>query len=383
MPNKIEATLEKSINLAFVILTSLIILTYFISLALGLNLLFFTSDGIEVSNSILDGIPAGFFIFFYFYIPTELTLGSFFLALILVYIICFFLAWKLRVSFHQEVKNAITKPIENASDNFLILMPTISSMLLLVVVAIQSVQEIQGIDTGFIEFPNAFEALYDLAYSPILEEVSYRISPLGFVLLIIVYSKTIGKGYLPPFTTCLLCFLHPDKAKEKAGIDTVNDKGLVRGISLPEWITLISICCIFGLNHYLMGGGWGIGKITSAFVAGLVFGLAYLKYGFHAPILLHWFFNFYTYSYELAAETYHGLFEILLELVIIAMIIIGSYGWLKLFVRFFSNFSSRTINLTGIKESRYILLPYLQTWTFIISKPLIRLIDFKRLSSDG
>jgi len=378
MSQKIEYVFRRSLNLSFVSLTSLIILTYFISLILGLALFFFTDEGYEVSKSILDGIPASFLIFFNFYIPLEINLGHFFLSLIIFYIVCFALAWNLRVKFHQEVKNLIKKSIEIPLNNFLLIMPVISSMLLIIVVAVQSIQEIQGIETGFIEFSDSFMALYELAYSPILEEISYRITPLGLVVLIGVFAKIKSEGRLPSLTTSILCFLFPDKAKEKAGFDTIQDKGLIKGISFSEWVTLILICSLFGLNHYLAGGGWGIGKITSAFVAGLAFGLIYLKYGFFAPILLHWFFNFYTYSYELAAEIYSGLFDHFLNAVIFLIIIIGSYGWLILVVRFFSEFSDRNIGSPSIKRRRYIFLPYLIAPIFTISNQINKSLGFLR-----
>lgn len=378
MSQKIEYVFRRSLNLSFVSLTSLIILTYFISLILGLALFFFTDEGYKVSKSILDGIPASFLIFFNFYIPLEINLGHFFLLLIIFYIACFALAWNLRVKFHQEVKNLIKKPIEIPLNNFLLIMPVISSMLLLIVVAVQSIQEIQGIETGFIEFSDSFMALYELAYSPILEEISYRIAPLGLVVLIGVFAKMKSEGRLPSLTTDVLCFLYPDKAKEKAGLDTIQDKGLIKGISFSEWVTLILICSLFGLNHFLAGGGWGIGKITSAFVAGLAFGLIYLKYGFFAPILLHWFFNFYTYSYELAAEIYNGLFDHFLNMVIFLIIIIGSYGWLILVVRFFSEFSDRNMGSPSIKRRRYIFLPYLIVLIFTISNQINKALGFLR-----
>jgi hypothetical protein len=382
MFQKINYVFRRSVNLSFVSLTSLIILTYFISLVLGLTLFFFTDEGNEVSKSILDGIPASFLIFFNFYIPVEINLGHFFLLLIIFYIVCFALAWNLRVKFHQEVKNLIKKPIEIPLNNFLLIIPVISSMLLIIVVAVQSIQEIQGIETGFIEFPDSFMALYELAYSPILEEISYRITPLGLVVLIGVFAKIKSEGRLPALTTGILCFLFPDKAKEKAGLDTIQDKGFVKGISFSEWVTLILICSLFGLNHYLAGGGWGIGKITSAFVAGLAFGLIYLEYGFFAPILLHWFFNFYIYSYELAAEIYNGLFDHFLNMVIFLIIIMGSFGWLILVVRFFSEFSDRNMDSPSIKRRKYIFLAralsYLIALIFMISNQINKSLGFLR-----
>ncbi|MHA1199528.1 MAG: CPBP family intramembrane glutamic endopeptidase [Candidatus Heimdallarchaeaceae archaeon] len=55
-------------------------------------------------------------------------------------------------------------------------------------------------------------------------------------------------------------------------------------------IFLVFSSLAFGYVHY--ANGWGAWKIFQAGVAGLVFGYAYIKYGFHAAIFLHAANNF-------------------------------------------------------------------------------------------
>ena len=83
------------------------------------------------------------------------------------------------------------------------------------------------------------------------------------------------------------------------------------------------------MAHYLSGGGWEIGKATSASAVGIVMGLTYLLYGVQAPILLHWFFNYYTYALSFASELYATVFitYILADLV---TIVLGIFGWLTI-----------------------------------------------------
>ncbi len=347
MSKKIDKILRRSVKLLFLILTFLAIFVYFLSLPIGLNLLLFTNEGSEVSNSDLDSIPVNFLIYLSFNVPVNINVGTFFIILITFYSFCFAIAWSLRISLHSIIREGFSKPIKNVLNNFLLTMPMISSTLMVTIVVIQSLQESYGIETGSISFSNPFEGLFQLTYSPILEEVAYRISPLGFILLIVVLTRFGRKGYLPSLTTCVLCFLYPDKAKKDANMDTVHDSGFLRGISLPEWTTILITCSIFGLNHYLPGGGWGIGKISSAFLAGFVFGLAYLYYGIHAPILLHWSFNYYMYAYDLFSNTYRGIFEYLPIVIIYLVAILGAFGFLTIISTFFNRFLTKSI---GVKE---------------------------------
>jgi len=93
------------------------------------------------------------------------------------------------------------------------------------------------------------------------------------------------------------------------------------------------------LAHYLTGGGWEIGKITSASVVGLAMGLTYLLYGVQAPILLHWFFNYYLWFFdpsELGGLQFVSKLNpnlppvfALTELIII---ILGILGWLAVII---------------------------------------------------
>jgi hypothetical protein len=86
------------------------------------------------------------------------------------------------------------------------------------------------------------------------------------------------------------------------GLNTIRSNGFRYGISRFEWLLLGVSSAAFGAVHFLAGGGWQIGKISTAFMSGMVLGITYLMYGAYAPVLLHWFFNVYLGSFNLAAE---------------------------------------------------------------------------------
>jgi hypothetical protein len=219
-------------------------------------------------------------------------------------------------------------------NNWLFAMPVITSMMLVAVIAIHIFQESQGIQTGDIPLPsNRFESLFELSYAAVIEEIGFRITPIGSFLIIYVFLarkknevKLSLRQRLKLFFTAAM---FPEEAKKIAGIKTINDFGVRGGISLGEWAMILLTSIIFGLAHYLSGGGWEIGKATSASAVGLAMGLTYLMYGVQAPILLHWFFNYYTYALSFASELYAIVF-IPYILADVITIVLGILGWLAI-----------------------------------------------------
>jgi hypothetical protein len=109
----------------------------------------------------------------------------------------------------------------------------------------------------------------------------------------------------------LLGIASPESAKSKIGYKTVTADGFFRGITPLEWILILVTAFAFGSAHYLLGGGWQIGKVSTAFLAGLVFGVAYVSYGAYANILMHWFFNYYFTILDMADSAYGGAYHAL------------------------------------------------------------------------
>jgi hypothetical protein len=124
----------------------------------------------------------------------------------------------------------------------------------------------------------------------------------------------------------LVALLYPKEAKRMVGLRSVSADGF-GGISVAEWIMVLGTSFVFGLAHLLSGVGWDVGKVSSTFLVGFVFGVTYLIYGFQAPILLHWYFNYYFYTFRLASELYSNTFS-LEVLISFLTIVVGSLGLL-------------------------------------------------------
>ena len=162
--------------------------------------------------------------------------------------------------------------------------------------------------------------LYTLTYSPILEEVMFRISTLGLLVsLRVLWSGTWTIRLVP------LSFLSPERAKAMAGLPRISEKGW-RGLHWTEWLLLAITSLVFGLAHLLAGGGWQVGKVVTATISGLALGISFLTYGAYAPILLHWFFNFYFETFVLGADLLHGAFQTIGEIVSLVTLTLGILG---------------------------------------------------------
>jgi hypothetical protein len=147
-----------------------------------------------------------------------------------------------------------------------------------------------------------------------------------------------------------MAMLSPERAKSELGCRTVSEHGFLHGIGPLEWILILATSVAFGLAHYLSGGGWEAGKVSTAFLAGFVFALMFVAYGAYATILLHWFFDYYFTVVNMAETTYGGLFHIFSTVVDVTNII-GGYTVLFVLlliwaVKFGDYMSKRAVGLS-------------------------------------
>jgi hypothetical protein len=314
----------------FLIITVLItVFLYLLAIVLGPTLFYFTPQGLNTSMLHLQALPVWFFNITTF-IPIGLDVGVIFFGLWIVFAVSFVAAWKLRENFHRVIRESIARPIEKLFSNCLFAMPIINSITLIAVVAITSLQEVGGIPTGMPSLPGEpFLDFFDLSYSAVVEEVGFRVIPIGAFLIVYLFwtgKKLATFSWRQRLKLFVMAPLFPDRAKRIVGAKTVDEYGVRSGISLGEWGMVIFTSIIFGLTHFNPGVSWEIGKITSATVAGLVIGLSYLVYGAQASIIMHWFFNAYSDTYLLLSELYPAVAPFANATLIIS-VILGILGW--------------------------------------------------------
>jgi len=363
--SELKTFVKLTLVIALILIVLLLIFSYFLAMFLGPALFFFTPEGLDSSVLYVQGLPIWLFTIWGFGVPFWLNVGVVFLLLWGVFAICLVAAWRFRESLQEVIGKSFSRPMERLFDNCLFAVPIINSMMLMAVTAIHILQERVGVPTGGLSFPDPFQAFFEASWHVLFEEVGFRVIPIGAFL--IIYLFWVGRGNVAtlPWGQRLKLFLmaplFPDGAKKMVGMRTVSDFGVRGGISFEEWVMIFFTSIVFGLAHYL-GGGWDIGKITSTSVMGLAMGLTYLLYGVQAPILLHWFVNYYLWFFDpseggglqFVSKLYPNLL-LAFYLIELLIIISGVLGWLFftiLGIRKISNHRKKT-EASAISRSSY------------------------------
>lgn len=315
-----------------IIASIFIIVTYMISMGLGLLVVFSTPEGLQFTQGTKNIYPLLFID-----IEVNVNNGLFFLFLWCIFALCFSAAWALRESFSEQIRKFLSKVTQGSIlKNNLFAMPSLTSMLFVAIIILYFLQEQSGIPHGSPPIGDPFNDFLDYSRAPLVEELIFRIIPIGAFL--IAYVLVVSKTTRPYFSTfqriklCILAILQPDKAKEKVGLKTVGEKGLFGGgLNASEWIMVIFTALLFGLAHFF-GGGWQVGKISQATICGVVFAVAYFYYGIQAPLLLHWYFNYYFSVFDLSSEFIHVEIDTLYSLIFLANIFLGVILWLAVII---------------------------------------------------
>ena len=327
-----------------IVVTALVLLSvavYLFSLPLGLSIFYFSEGGHSASSQ--SNILLLVLFMVAFRTPNQLNLGQVYMLVWLTFLVCFVAAWRSKTSFHESVKHGFLGDIRISIKNALFALPIWASMLYVAVTVTHFLQESQGVPTGSLHYDDVFVAFFGLSYSAIIEEVGFRFTAIGMIFavyLLLTKGRTSLMTRVQKVKCFLVTILWPSRAKEMLGLGTVETLGFSKGMSLFEWVLLVSTSFIFGLLHYL--SGWGPGKITSAFISGLVLGLAYLTYGAWASILLHWFFNYLDMAYYLGYVAYRS--ELLLTISTLseaATYVLGIICWAAALATIFNRFSTR------------------------------------------
>lgn len=304
MPPTLREEVVAAFRKVVAVLVVVLLTTYFVSMVLGLFLFYASPQGLDAASRLVFELPLSLLMIANFSIPMGAHVGVFFLAIWLLYAAAFVLAWLGPPPFTTSVRNPLA-PASITRSNYLVVLPQLSTMVLVAVVLLQALQESAGVQTGGLSFENPVLGFLTVSYAPFVEELSYRITTIGLLDgLHLVWKTRRNPQYQRTKRTIYLlatAMWKPEKAKESLGLRTIRKNG-VRGISWLEWLTLAVTSGAFGAAHYLYGGGWEIGKISTVIISGLALGFVYLRYGAYAPILLHWFFNYYFGTFDLASQ---------------------------------------------------------------------------------
>ena len=299
-------------------------------MGLGILVFFSTAEGLKFSQDMMSLHPL-------LIVDVEMTvnIGLYFLFLWWVFALCFAAAWKYRASLSNKIREFFSSAAKRSPfSNNLLAMPLITSMLLVATIVLNYLQTRGGVPTGSFPSSDPFLDFLKVSRAPLVEEIIFRIIPIGAFL--VTYVFIAGKRTRPDFSwsqrlkTIILSVFQPEKAKETVGLKTIGKHGLFGGIIWAEWVMVFLTASIFGVAHYL--GGWGPGKISQAAMSGAVFALAYLYYGIQAPILLHWYFNYYFTVFDLSSSYYSAEVDFAYFLAVSTNVFLGILMWIAMMI---------------------------------------------------
>lgn len=297
------------------------IIGFIVSATFILNLLFGARYALDLTaiKSNMTEIPSISFIPFYIFmmpthipLPIPITLNSLALLFLTIYVV---LAGVSLI--HKESILDIFKG--RRINNDLLITMKIMSLILILIIVIEGIQEAAGIPTGELEAPNEYIRYVSALVAPLVEELGFRVSIIGFILLIIGVS--IFRDEKPIIIRIIKILWTP------LSISEANNTSLYRYFA---YFLVLTTSIAFGLAHYLSGGGWDIGKVSTATIAGISLGYLYVKYGIHTAILGHAFFNVYLLSMYYIELYVGGILNILIETVFISVLILGIAYFIEL-----------------------------------------------------
>lgn len=309
------------LKIIFSTLAFALLLLMLISVPLGFRLFFFERIS-EVytfkSNFLIELLNLRF----------GVSMGLIFAIFSLIYILCFIISFRKSLTFmgfmgfFREGVSVwlVRNPLFAAS--FLSCLAYVTSKI------IHLIEEACGIPVGQAPVSeDPLVAFLQISISPLFEEVVFRILPIGvFSATYLLTSLKLGEPNISlreKMKLSLLILISPERGKRIAHLKTIAEFGFLKGINSSEWLMVILTSAIFGFSHYVPPTTWGAGKISSAFIQGVIMGLAYLAYGFQTPIIIHWFLNYYLYTFSLAGYIYPS-FAILNELNIYVATALGA-----------------------------------------------------------
>ena len=270
--------LFKALSTPYSALTSVIFGLMIISFPTGAYIVFNSDIGKEINFDFpIDGIDV-FVAGIGLKIPIQFELGDGFIVIWCAYLVLFAVSlFGPKTDFSKAVSSLMSEGWHSIKSNYLLGMITWFSILIVVSVAIDSVQQNFGILTEPPEFQNKLIQFFRITASPLTEEIGFRMFLIGLPLFAMFATKvSIGSFFKSLW--------HPSQNLKITNYKKVL--GLV-----------IAVGIFFGVAHIISGSPWSAGKFAQAAISGIIIGWVYVRHGLAPAILLHWATNYVIFSY--------------------------------------------------------------------------------------
>jgi len=211
--------------------------------------------------------------------PIDVSIGDVFVILWTFYVVIFVIAMLgPKYGFLKSLLPIISFGKYDPRPNYLISVITWFSILILISVVINFVQEQFDIVTIPPPVDNDLIQFFYVSLAPLVEEFGFRLILIG-IPLFLIYSHKSSVNYF------IKCLWNP-------GTLDIHD-------SKKAIYLIIFVGVVFGFAHIALGEPWSEGKFIQAAASGIILGWVYLRYGFVSSLLIHWATNYFIFSYAL------------------------------------------------------------------------------------
>jgi len=209
--------------------------------------------------------------------PIDISIGDVFVILWTFYLILFVIAiLGPKLGFLKSLSSIISFGKYEINSNYLINVIKWFSILVLISVLINFIQEQFSIETIPPLVDNDLIQFFYVSLAPLVEEFGFRLILIGVPLFAIYSHKSSVKHFIK-------CLWNPS---------TLDIHDYKKAIFL-----IVFVGVVFGFAHIALGESWSEGKFAQATASGIILGWVYLRYGFVASLLIHWATNYFIFSY--------------------------------------------------------------------------------------
>ena len=211
-------------------------------------------------------------------IPFDIEIGDVFIVLWSIYAILFTIAmFGPDKGFLKTLSANLSNGKLETKSNYMIAITKWFSILILISVIIDFIQQGFGIVTVPPPVDNDLTQFLYMSMSPIVEELGFRVILIGLPLFVFYSHKLSIKHFF------------------KSLWNPNRNLHIYDFRKILFLIVLVGI--FFGLAHIMTGEPWSEGKFAQATASGIILGWLYFRFGLMPAILVHWGTNYFIFSY--------------------------------------------------------------------------------------
>ena len=210
--------------------------------------------------------------------PFDIEIGDVFIVLWSIYAILFTIAvFGPDKGFLKSLSENLSHGKLKAKSNYMITITKWFSILILMSIVVDFIQQGFGIVTVPPHVDNNLAQFLYVSLSPLVEEIGFRVILIGLPLFVFYSHKLSIKHFFKSLW---------------------NPNRNLHIYDFRKTLFLIVLVGIFfGLAHIMTGEPWSEGKFVQASISGIILGWLYFRFGLITAILVHWGTNYFIFSY--------------------------------------------------------------------------------------